>query len=215
MTKQEKAENIYRILTKTYPDARCTLDVGSPERFLFSNILSPQCSDVVVNEVAKKLWQRYTVPKNVAEAEISEIEQLVRPCGLQRVKSRHLMKSAKMLVEEYKGKLPVDLIDLDLLVRFPGIGRKTALVILSEAFGITDGIIVDTHNIRIAGRMGLTAKKDAVGVENDLVKIIPDNRWRMWSHLMVFHGRAVCTARNPKCRSCGIRSLCNYRNQVG
>lgn len=212
MTKKERSENIYRILTTTYPDARCTLNVGTPERFLFSNILSPQCSDVVVNKVVQKLWSKYPAAKDVAEAEISNLEQLVRPCGLQRVKSRNLMKSAKMLVEEYNGKLPVDLVDLDLLVQFPGIGRKTALVILSEAFGVTDGIIVDTHNIRIAGRVGLTVRKDAVGVENDLVKIIPENRWRMWSHLMVFHGRAVCTARNPKCRSCGIRSLCKYRS---
>jgi len=209
VTKKERAENIYRILEKTYPDARCTLNVGTPERFLFANILSPQCTDIVVNKVVKLLWEKYPMVESIIEARRSDLERHVRPCGLQKVKSRNLMKSAEMLVNEYGSKLPHDLKEL---VRFPGIGRKTALVILSEAFGITDGIIVDTHNIRIASRAGLTIKKDAAGVEKDLLKIVPRDRWRMWSHLMVFHGRAVCTARNPKCSECPIRNLCDFEN---
>lgn len=207
MIQKERAENIYRILEKAYPDARCTLDVGTPERFLFANILSPQCTDIVVNKVAKRLLKEYPEIGALAGADVSDLIQIIRPCGLQNVKSRNLMNSAKMLVEDHGGKLPSD---LDLLTRFPGIGRKTALVILSEAFGIVDGIIVDTHNIRIANRVGLTGKKNADSVEKDLMKVIPEDNWRMWSHLIVFHGRNCCTARNPKCPECPVADFCEY-----
>ena len=207
MTKKDKAQKVFKILRKYYPDARCTLQYLTPEEFLISNILSPQCTDTVVNAVTGKLWKKFGNITNLSKTKIPVIEKIIRPCGLFHNKAKSISKSTKLLVEKYNGRLPNTLSEL---TKFPGIGRKTALVILTEAFGVIEGIIIDTHNIRIAKRIGLSKKKDAFEIEKDLMKILPRDKWRMWSHLMVFHGRKLCTSRSPKCSCCPIRDLCNY-----
>ena len=204
---QKRAELVYERLLERYPDARCTLDIESPERFLFINILSPQCTDKVANRVAVALWDKYANVNEIADAPINELERVIHDCGMYRVKARHIKATAMLLVTKFNGKVPKN---LDQLQEFPGIGRKTGLVIMQELFGEVHGIIIDTHNVRIAQRIGLTKEKDPVKIERDLMEIVPKKYWSLWSHLMVFHGRDLCPARNPKCDKCPIADVCEY-----
>lgn len=204
---KERVEQIYTLLLRQYPDVACTLNVINPEFFLFSNILSPQCTDRVANSIAKKLYETYRTVQNVADAPQSEIQEIIHSCGLHNVKSQNIKGSAQLLVEKFNGKLPQTLAEL---TEFPGIGRKTALVILHEIFEKNEGIVIDTHNIRIANRIGITDSKNAVKVEKDLAEVTPKDKWRLISHLFVSHGRACCVARDPKCPECPIKDLCEY-----
>lgn len=204
---KERVEQIYQLLLREYPDASCTLNVINPEFFLFSNILSPQCTDKVANSVAKDLYERFKTVEHVADADLEEIKAIVHPCGMHNVKSKNIKNSAKLLLNKFGGTLPDTLVKLQ---EFPGIGRKTALVILHEIFRKNEGIVIDTHNIRISSRIGLTNSQDPVQVEKDLMKLVPKENWRMWSHLMVAHGRKLCLAQNPKCTECPIKDLCEY-----
>jgi endonuclease-3 len=204
---KERVEQIYDILLREYPDAACTLNIITPEFFLFSNILSPQCTDKVANSVAKALYDRFKTAEAVSNASLDEIKEIVHPCGMHNVKSKHIKESAQLLVNKYDGKLPDT---VESLRDFPGIGRKTALVILHEVFRKNEGLVIDTHNIRIANRIGLTDSQDPVKVEKDLMKVVPKDKWRMWSHLMVAHGRKLCLAQNPKCLECPIKDLCEF-----
>ena len=210
MNKKELALKVYEALTKEYPSARCTLEQRNPEYFLFANILSPQCTDIVANRVAGKLWDTFGNAEGIADTSIADIENVIRPCGMYRVKGKNIHASAQLLQKKFKGKLPNTLNEL---TEFPGIGRKTAMVILQEVYGKVEGIIVDTHNIRIANRVGLTKEKDAVKIENDLMKVVSKKYWGKWSHLMVFHGRELCIGRNPKCDRCPINKICAYYNE--
>ncbi|MFH1547341.1 MAG: endonuclease III [bacterium] len=204
---KERVKQIYGILLREYPDAHCTLDVISPEFFLLSNILSPQCTDRVANSVALKLYDKYDSVDNVSTADIDSIRNIVQSCGLHNVKSKNIKESAQLMTNKYNSTLPDT---MEKLMEFPGIGRKTALVILHEIYKKNEGIVVDTHNIRIANRIGITVSKDPIKVEKDLTKVVPEDGWRMWSHLMVAHGRSKCVAQNPKCEQCPIRELCEY-----
>lgn len=206
-TEVNRAKFVFEALTIEYPSARCTVNLKSPPQFLFSSILSPQCTDIVVNRVSDDLWDRFGTVEEIAKAKPEKIEEVIRPCGMYRVKTKNIQLSANMLIDEYRGEVPRT---IDELMRFPGIGRKTALVIMLEVYGIVDGIIIDTHNIRIANRIGFTKETDAVKIENQLREIVPREYWRMWSHLMVFHGRELCVARNPKCERCPILEVCDY-----
>jgi endonuclease-3 len=204
---KDKVKQIYDILLREYPDAHCTLDVISPEFFLLSNILSPQCTDRVANTVTRNLHDKFTSVESVSEADVDEIKDIVHPCGLHNVKSENIKKSAQLFTQKFNRKLPDT---MDELTEFPGIGRKTALVLLHEIFKKNVGIVVDTHNIRISNRIGLTKSNNAVKVEDDLMKVVPKDKWRMWSHLMVAHGRVKCLAQKPKCNQCPIKDLCEY-----
>lgn len=204
---KERVEKIYSILLREYPDAHCTLDMVNSRFFLFANILSPQCTDRVANSVVKDLYEHFETAENVSKSNIEDIRDVVHPCGMHNIKSENIKKSAQLLIQKYGGKLPDS---MGKLTEFPGIGRKTALVILHEIFRKNEGIVVDTHNIRISNRIGVSSSTDPEKVEKDLMKVVLKDKWRMWSHLMVAHGRAKCVARKPKCPQCPIKGLCEY-----
>lgn len=203
---------VYKRLIKTYPGVHGTLSRKSPQQYLLVNILSPQCSDKIANDVSQRLWEQFRTLEKIASADEKEISTIIKKCGMHNVKSKHIKASAKRLVEVYGGKLPDTLGEL---MTFPGIGRKTALVILQEQFGKIEGIIIDTHNIRIAKKIGLTKSKNPTIVERDVQAVLPRKYWRLWSHLMVFHGREICIARKPRCDECIICDLCEYGTKEG
>jgi endonuclease-3 len=194
-------------LDKLYPDPRCGLDFRIPYELLVATILSAQCTDRRVNLVTPALFKAYPDARALAKAGVSEIAGLIKTCGLYQAKASNLSKTAKRLVEEYKGEVPAS---LDELVTLPGVGRKTANVVLGDAFGLP-GITVDTHLGRVSRRLGLTGKSDPIQIERDLMAIVPKRLWTRFSHQMISHGRAVCSARNPKCPGCGIM-ICVSRN---
>lgn len=203
--KQTRSDAIFRKLRKAYPNARCTLEIHFPAQFLLAAILSPQCTDNTANKVSAELWKKFKSLEAISSSPIAEIEKILKPCGMYKVKSRFIKKSAQLLIEKYGGILPDT---IDNLMEFPGVGRKVALVVLLEQFGKAEGIIIDTHNIRLSNRLGLTSNKDAYKIEKDLMKVVPEKYWRLWSHLMVHHGRSICTARSPKCNDCVLKNLC-------
>jgi len=192
-------------LAAEYPDARCALDHESPLQLLVATILSAQCTDVRVNEVTPALFDRYRSARDYAGAELSELEELIRPTGFFRNKAKSLKGLGQALVGEHDGEVPRS---MDELTRLPGVGRKTANVVLGNAFGIDEGIVVDTHVGRLSRRLGLTAQEDPVKVESDLMELVPRDGWTLWSHLLILHGRAVCKARKPDCPACVLVDLC-------
>ncbi|MBN2100480.1 endonuclease III [Candidatus Dojkabacteria bacterium] len=207
MTKKDRAAKIYGVLRREYKDACCTLLFDSPQQFLFANILSAQCTDDVASRVSIALMKKFGGAEGIAKASLSSISEVIRPAGFYNVKSRYIKKTAKLLVDEFNGELPNNLDDLK---KFSGIARKTGLVILGEVFNKVEGIVIDTHNIRLAKRLGLTKHESAEKIEKDLMKLLPRTKWRMWSHLMVFHGRKICIARSPKCQECLICEYCDF-----
>ncbi len=206
MDGKRNVDKILEILDRLYPDARCSLNFSNPLELLVATILSAQCTDERVNEVTRGLFRKYRSAEDFAKASQEELEEDIRPTGFYKNKARSLRKCCKELVEKFDGKVPAD---LDELVKLPGIGRKTANVVLGAAFGIP-GIVVDTHVKRIAGRLGLTREKDPVKIEFDLMKIIPKDRWTKFSHQMIYHGRAICKSRKPLCNQCALREYCEY-----
>jgi endonuclease-3 len=192
-------------LAGEYPDARCALDHESPLQLLVATSLSAQCTDVRVNEVTPTLFDRYRSARDYAEAQLSELEELVRPTGFFRNKAKALKGLGQALVGEHDGEVPRSMAEL---TRLPGVGRKTANVVLGNAFGIDEGIVVDTHVGRLSRRLGLTAEEDPVKVESDLTQLVPRDGWTLWSHLLILHGRAVCKARRPDCAACVLVDLC-------
>ncbi|MER7334540.1 MULTISPECIES: endonuclease III [unclassified Micromonospora] len=199
-----RARRIGRVLTATHPDAHCELDHSSPLELAVATILSAQCTDKKVNEVTPKLFARYPTAADYAGADRTEMEELIRPTGFYRNKTDSLIKLGQALVERYDGRVPGRLADL---VTLPGIGRKTANVILGNAFGVP-GITVDTHFGRLAGRWRLTAETDPVKVEHAIGALFPRRDWTMLSHRVIFHGRRVCHARKPACGTCTLAKLC-------
>lgn len=207
VTDKQKASKIHEILMKTYPDVNCTLDYDSVEQLVFSCVLSSQSPDTTVNRVLKNLWAKYPGAKYIAAAALTDLERIIRPVGFFHVKARHLKTTAGLIISKFGGKVPDS---IEELTQLSGIGRKMALVIVSEGFGRVEGVIVDTHNIRISNRLGLSSSKSAEKVEKDIARLLPRAKWRMWSHCCVFHGRATCTARNPKCAQCPVKQYCDY-----
>lgn len=207
--KKKRVVKIYKILQKEYPDAHCTLGNHSHDQFLFANILSSQCTDQIASRVSKDLMKKFGGAEGVAKASLKQIADVIRPAGFFNVKSKYIKKSAQLLITEYDGILPRT---LDNLMKFPGIARKLGLVILGEVYNKVEGIVIDTHNIRLAKRIGLVSPrtKSADKIEKPLLKLLPRSKWRMWSHYMVYHGRAVCVARKPRCEGCVINELCRY-----
>lgn len=202
--KKTRALKILEILRRTYPEARCALDYSNPLELLVATILSAQCTDKRVNMVTPALFKKYPDAEAYAAAKPAELEKLIQSTGFYKNKAKNIQQAARRIVEVYEGKVPAL---LDELVTLPGVGRKTANVVLGNAFGIP-GLTVDTHMIRLNNRLGLTAQRDPVKIERELMPIIPQEAWTEYSHLIIHHGRSRCPARKPDCAGCEIRSLC-------
>ncbi len=203
--KKARTRAIIRKLKKRFPDATCSLTQRSPLQLLVATILSAQCTDARVNIVTKDLFKRYKTTKDFAEADPEELSEIIRSTGFFRNKTKSILGMAQGLLEKHHGKVPRT---LDELIKLPGVGRKTANVVLGNAFGIDEGVVVDTHVARISNRLKLTKHKDAVKIEQDLMRLVPKSDWTLFPHLMILHGRATCQARKPRCEECLINTLC-------
>jgi endonuclease-3 len=202
--RQRTAEILERLLGE-YPDADCALVHDSPFELVVATILSAQCTDKRVNMVTPALFARFPNAARLADAELVEIEELIRSTGFFRNKARSLKGLGQALVADHDGEVPSSMAELSAL---PGVGRKTANVVLGNAFGIDEGIVVDTHVQRISGLLGLTFEKTPEKIERDLMELVPEEHWTVWSHLLILHGRAVCKARRPLCDRCVLADLC-------
>jgi endonuclease-3 len=199
------AAEIYRRLIEHYPDAHCALDFKSPFQLLVATILSAQCTDKRVNMVTPALFKKYKTPDAMAAANPEELEEMIKSMGFFRNKTKSLLGMSAAVAEKHGGKVPDEMDDL---VKLPGVGRKTANVVLGNAFGRNEGVVVDTHVGRVAGRLGLTKNTDPVKVEQDLMKLFPRDQWTLLSHLLIEHGRQICDARRPKCEICFLNDIC-------
>ncbi|RMG94198.1 MAG: endonuclease III [Chloroflexi bacterium] len=197
-------ELIHR-LRQAYPDAHCELNYETPFQLLVAVILSAQCTDVRVNQVTPHLFARYPTPEAMAAAPRAEIEAIIRPTGFFRQKARYIQETAHRIIHEHGGTVPDQMKEL---LKLPGVARKTANVVLGEIYNHAEGITVDTHVKRLAKRLALTDEDDPGKVEQDLMKLIPAESWIEISHLLIFHGRRVCKARNPECAHCFLNDLC-------
>ena len=205
MDRATRAAALLPKLRETYPDAHCELDYKGPFQLLVATILSAQCTDVRVNMVTPVLFKKYPDAKHLAAAKQADVEEIIRSTGFFRNKAKNLIAAAKALVQDHASEVPRD---LETLTHLPGVGRKTANVVLGNAYGIEAGIVVDTHVARLSKRLGLTKHTDPVKIEKDLIKVIPQNAWTLWSHLLIWHGRRRCSARKPDCPNCELRDLC-------
>ena len=205
-TSSGKVKSILKILDQFYPGAKCSLNFHDPLQLLVSTILSAQCTDEQVNKVAPALFEKYRSARAYAEAPIEELEQDIKSTGFYHNKALAIKESCKILANRFSGQVPPD---LDTLVELPGIGRKTANVVLGNAFGVP-GIAVDTHVARLSARLGLTREKDRDKIEQDLMALIPKEKWIKFSHQLIQHGRTICIARKPKCSICPLRPHCDY-----
>jgi endonuclease III len=201
---KKRAGRIARGLEKLYPDAQCALHHDNPLQLLVATILSAQCTDVRVNMVTPALFARFPDAKSFAEADQGELETAIQSTGFFRNKARNIIAACKAIVEKHGGEVPGT---MEELVQLPGVGRKTANVVLGNAFDVP-GITVDTHVQRLSKRLGLTRQTDPPKIEQDLMKIVPQKEWTNFSHAMIFHGRQVCFARKPSCSGCGISKYC-------
>lgn len=202
---QKHARRLIRLLQQHYPNPECALTHDSPLQLLVATILSAQCTDVRVNMVTPALFARFPDAAALAEAPLAEIEKLVQSTGFFRNKAKNIKAACQAIVTEHGGEVPRE---LDALVKLPGVGRKTANVVLGSGFGIPSGVVVDTHVGRLSIRLGLTKQKDPVKVEHELMKLVPEDHWIDFSHELILHGRAVCDARKPKCEACALLNLC-------
>jgi endonuclease-3 len=201
----ERAGIVFGRLRRLYPDAKCALDHQDAYQLLCATILSAQCTDARVNLVTPALFARYPTPEALARAPQPEVEAIIRPTGFFRNKAKSLIGMAQALVAEHRGQVPRTMEELRLL---PGVGRKTANVILGNAYGSNEGITVDTHVARVSRRLGLTRSDDPVRIERDLMPLFPRQNWALLSHLLIFHGRQVCLARRPHCGECVLADVC-------
>jgi endonuclease-3 len=198
-------------LDEAYPDAICELKHENPFQLLISTILSAQCTDVRVNEVTSTLYEKYTSPKAFAYANPSELENEIRPTGFFRNKTKSIMGASKVIVETFGGKVPRT---MEEILTLPGVARKTANVVLGTAFGIASGVVVDTHVIRLSRRLDLTKSDEPKQIEQDLIRILPQDRWIKFSHQLIWHGRRVCIARRPRCPDCHLEPLCYSKDKI-
>ncbi len=209
---RDRANLVYDRLTAAYPDVRCTLDYESPFQLLVMTILAAQCTDVRVNIVCRELFRKHGQPRDFAELDQQDLEAAVKTCGFFRQKAKAIRQTSRILVEQYGGKVPGT---MEELLALPGVGRKIANAVLGECFGM-QGVIVDTHCRRVTGRLGFTKNSDPSRIEKDLRRLWLPEHWTLFSHFMVFHGRAICTARSPKCTDCCVADLCPYpRGKAG
>lgn len=202
---RKRSRAIVKSLAKAYPKAECALVHDSPFELLVATILSAQCTDERVNKVTPALLKRYPTPEKLAAARASSVEKLIQSCGFFRAKTKSLQGMARGLVESHAGHVPGT---IEELVKLPGVGRKTANVVLGTAFGIPTGVVVDTHVGRVSRRLGLTASKNAEIVERDLMALLPEKEWIDFSHRVIWHGRGPCQARKPQCLGCPLLKHC-------
>ncbi|MCL5036641.1 MAG: endonuclease III [Chloroflexi bacterium] len=206
----ERVKIIVDKLIKEYPHARTELDYRTPLQMLVATILSAQCTDERVNKVTKSLFKKYRSAEDYMNVPREELEEDIRPTGFFRNKAKSVQGAARMLVEKFNGKVPDT---MEELLQLPGVARKTANVVLSNAFGKAEGIAVDTHVIRVSGRLGLTKEENPDRIEKDLMKLIPKDKWIDINHSLILHGRRVCKARKPLCRQCVVGDYCPSRDK--
>jgi len=201
----ERTQKILSALKRVYPDAHCELNFGNPLQLLAATILSAQCTDKRVNLVTAELFKKYKIAKDFAAAPLADIEEAVKSTGFFRNKAKNIKACCTALVEKFGGEVPRSMGELHALA---GVGRKTANVVLGNAFGINEGVVVDTHVTRLSNRLGLAKGTDAVKLEQDLMKLVPQDDWALFSHLLIWPGRRRCDARKPDCVHCEIQNLC-------
>ncbi|MDQ2976346.1 MAG: endonuclease III [Acidobacteriota bacterium] len=202
---KQRVRKIIRLLKRAYPDAKCSLNYSNPFELLIATILSAQCTDVRVNIVTQDLFRKYRKPEDYLKVSPRELEKDIRTTGFFRNKTKSIQGTAKVLTEQYGGKVPETIEDL---LELPGVARKTANVVLGNAFGVISGVVVDTHVTRLSHRLGLSAEKTAEKIEQNLIAIVPKKDWVIFSHLLIAHGREICKARNPLCAECVVEKLC-------
>ncbi len=210
-TAPERVAEILQRLDEAYPDAVCALDHKSPWELLVATILSAQCTDVRVNMVTPELFKRFPTPAAMAKAKLPELEELIRTTGFFRNKAKSIQGAAKKITEEFGGKVPQTLAEL---ITVPGAARKTANVVLGVSYGKAEGVVVDTHVFRIAHRLDLAKGDTAQKVEQELMKVLPQDHWIRFSHQIIHHGRQVCIARKPKCDQCNLETLCHSEDKT-
>ncbi|HUK31766.1 MAG TPA: endonuclease III [Candidatus Acidoferrum sp.] len=210
-TDPKRVAAILANLEEAYPAATCELKHENAFQLLISTILSAQCTDVRVNEVTQTLYKKYTTPESFAYANPAELQQEIRPTGFFRNKTKSIMGASKKIVEEFGGKVPRT---MEELLTLPGVARKTANVVLGTAFGIASGLVVDTHVMRLSDRLDLSHNTDPKKIEQDLMAIIPRDKWIVFSHQLIWHGRRVCQARKPRCAECNLESLCYSKDKT-
>lgn len=196
---------IIEILKSTYPDAKCSLDFTTPFEMLVAVILSAQCTDERVNKTTPALFAKYSTAQDFAQMDIVELENYIHPCGFYKNKAKNIKATAKIIVDKYNGNVPET---MEELMALPGVGRKTANVVMLEAFNKPQGIAVDTHCKRISNKIGFSDEKEPEKIEQDLLKIIPKEYYKDMNHILIWHGRNTCVARNPKCEMCAINKYC-------
>lgn len=202
---KSRASTIIELLEKEYPGAKTALSYSNPLELLVATILSAQCTDRIVNTVTKALFKKYRLAKDYANADLKELEQDVKSTGFYRNKAKNIKKCCQLLIERFGSQIPRT---MEEMLELPGVARKTANIVLSNAFGIVEGIAVDTHVSRLTQWLKLTDHKDAKRIEEDLMEIVPRSKWMKLTDLLISHGRLVCTARKPKCEACLLKELC-------
>ena len=203
-----KANIIYQRLHNQYPDSKCSLDFSTPFEMLVAVCLSAQCTDARVNIVTKELFKKYHTPKDFADAPLSDIEKMIHSCGFYKNKAKNLKAAGIKIVNDFDGIVPNSINEL---ITIPGVGRKSANVIMLEAFNSPQGIAVDTHCKRLSNRLGLSSESDPIKIEQDLLKKFPKECWKDINHLFIDHGREICSSQNPKCDKCVLKDSCKYR----
>lgn len=202
---QARAREIIRRLKADYPDARCSLNFSTPHELLVATVLSAQCTDERVNQVTATLFKKYPSVAAFANANLAELEQDIKSTGFYRNKAKSVLSGAQMIVARFGGEVPRT---MEELITIPGVARKTANVVMGNAFGVVEGVVVDTHVGRVSKRLGLTNQDDPVKDEQSLMKVLPRADWLNYSHLIIYHGRAVCQARRAQCEVCGLADIC-------
>ncbi|BAY12127.1 endonuclease III [Calothrix sp. NIES-2098] len=210
LSKKQRALEILTRLKRLYPDATCSLNYSTPVQLLVATILSAQCTDERVNKVTPALFTRFPDAESLANADLSELEELVRSTGFYRNKAKNIQAACRMIVNEFDCVVPNQ---MEQLLRLPGVARKTANVVLAHAYGINAGVTVDTHVKRLSNHLGLTKHTDPVHIEQDLMKLLPQADWENWSIRLIYHGRAICKARSPLCAACELADLCPAANK--
>jgi endonuclease III len=210
-TDPKRVAAILEKLDEAYPEAHCELKHENPFQLLISTILSAQCTDVRVNEVTRELYKKYKTPQDFAYASPAELEKEIRPTGFFRNKSKSIIGTSKTIVENFGGQVPRT---MDEMLSLPGVARKTANVVLGSGYGIASGIVVDTHVIRLSQRLDLTHNQEPKKIEQDLLAIIPKDKWIIFSHQLIWHGRRVCFARKPRCIECNLEKICYSKDKT-
>src|SRR5579864_9163026 len=210
-TDPKRVAAILAKLDEAYPDATCELKHTNAFQLLISTILSAQCTDVRVNQVTETLYKKYSSPESFAHANPTELEQEIRPTGFFRNKTKSVIGASKAILEKFGGQVPQT---MEEMLTLPGVARKTANVVLGTAYGIASGVVVDTHVQRLSNRLDLTRNEDPKKIEQDLMQIIPHDRWIKFSHQIIWHGRRVCVARKPKCAACNMEKLCYAKDKT-